>query len=1107
MNDYILGLDIGVASVGYGVIDKAGIYVDSGVRLFSMGSAEENKTRRENRQARRIKRRKQYRIKKFNNTFSMVIDENKETESYNNIVFLRCKGLEEELSTNELLAVLKNMLKHRGITYLDDIADEKSAETNYKKSISINEEELMKLKYPCLIQKQRLDTYGKYRGDVSVSLDGENILLRNVFTKASYVNEIRKILETNSQYHDFIDENFIEKYIEIFSYKRAYFEGPGCVKSRTNYGIYRTDRDENGELVTWKNIFANLIGKCSIFNDELRTGVASISAEVFNCLNDLNNIKISGHSLTIEFKQELFNYIWNKNANVTVNDVVKYINKNYDENVTLNNIGGLRIDTKETKLLHTLPTFHKVKKELLSQNLVTDEWLENVLVFSEFLNCKNETLSLYNKIMNVLTLNTEKSLIESELTELGVDEKFISFFAEFRSKNSSLFSKWHSLSVKAMEIIIPELYSTDEEQMTSITRLNLKKSDLELLKEFKEIPESFVTEEIYNPVVKKSIRQAIKITNALIKKYGEFSEIVIEMPREDDIKGDTNKAKKFNKSRVELKENSLKNFEKELGRSLENKDFHNHKNLNMKLKLWYIQGGTCLYSGKKIDVQTLVANPHYYEIDHIIPFSISHDDSQSNKVLVLSGENAMKSNKTPYMYLNNNGKAWDYEEFKTYVNKLPKELLSKSAKRNLLFEEDINRFDVQEKFRSRNLNDTRYACKVVLNTLQDYFKANEVETKIKVINGAYTYNYRRRLNLSKNRETHQHHGIDALICCYSKLGINEFEKRYIDYVNNNLKSVEDNEAEEVLFTFNTIDIMKEQLDIAEKNMKYSHKVDKKANRGLSKAKIYSTRIFDNVEYSIRKINIYSEEEIKIFKNVYEKDKSVFLMAKHDPKTFEIVEKIIETYGFGSDKKIVNPFIQYRNDDGPLRKYSKKGNGPEISTLKFCENKYNTGLDITHKYNDSKNRVFLTGRVPFRVDIYFDKVNNRFVTVRVDLIDCEYKKIDGKVCYILKDDIYNKKLDDCKAKKEDLEFKFHLYADDLIKINNGKGIDGVFRLGSFGKKDDGSLFVLKPLDAKEFEKFMGPTVGTFTEFVKVNTDILGEKHFTHKEHFKKEIKFY
>ena len=36
----------------------------------------------------------------------------------------------------------------------------------------------------------------------------------------------------------------------------------------------------------------------------------------------------------------------------------------------------------------------------------------------------------------------------------------------------------------------------------------------------------------------------------------------------------------------------------------------------------------------------------------------------------------------------------------------------------------------------------------------------------------------------------------------------------------------------------------------------------------------------------------------------------------------------------------NPFEKYRIENGPIRKYSKKGNGPEIKSLKYFTTKYN-----------------------------------------------------------------------------------------------------------------------------------------------------------------------
>ncbi|MCK7461235.1 MAG: hypothetical protein MZU84_03790 [Sphingobacterium sp.] len=70
--------------------------------------------------------------------------------------------------------------------------------------------------------------------------------------------------------------------------------------------------------------------------------------------------------------------------------------------------------------------------------------------------------------------------------------------------------------------------------------------------------------------------------------------------------------------------------------------------------------GYCLYSGSYIKPEKL-AEIGYTEIDHIIPYSRSLDDSLNNKILCLSKENQQKKNDIPYEYFEKFNKNW--EEF------------------------------------------------------------------------------------------------------------------------------------------------------------------------------------------------------------------------------------------------------------------------------------------------------------------------------------------------------------------------------------------------------------------------------------------------------------
>lgn len=61
-----------------------------------------------------------------------------------------------------------------------------------------------------------------------------------------------------------------------------------------------------------------------------------------------------------------------------------------------------------------------------------------------------------------------------------------------------------------------------------------------------------------------------------------------------------------------------------------------------KVKLYLQQDCKTAYTQQDIDLHTLIFDDKAYEIDHIIPLSISLDDSLSNKVLTSRLENQQK---------------------------------------------------------------------------------------------------------------------------------------------------------------------------------------------------------------------------------------------------------------------------------------------------------------------------------------------------------------------------------------------------------------------------------------------------------------------------------
>lgn len=1077
----ILGLDMGVASVGWSLLDKdTGEILGLGSRLFNSATASENEDRRNFRGTRRLNRRKRHRRERVKNLLEkeniaitdMYIDENPYA--------IRVKGLTHQLSTSELYAALYHLVKHRGISYLDDVAEEEDIKIE---SLKINAKELKK-KHPCEIQLERFNTYGKVRGIIEV---GNQQTLVNIFPTSAYQKEAEALLDKQADYYPQITQEFIGSYIKILVDKRSYFIGPGNHKSRTDYGVYRT----NGE--TWDNLFEILIGKCSIYPEELRAAKASYTAQEFNILNDLNNITIrtlEEGKLSKEQKEKIITVVKQSNVTNMMNIIAKVVGCKKDD------IDGYRVNKKGKPEFHSFEIYRKVKKALLAED-ITEE-----LSQKEF-----------DELAHILTINTETLEIERKIhLELPhISQKIISVLIELNKKNT--FSSWHSLSIKAMKQMIPELYETSKNQMQIVTAWGIQKPKYTKYKDMKYIPEDSVLEDIYNPIATRSIRQTIKVINALLKEHQDkqFDSIVIEMPRDFISSKDEKSAiEKIQKENEKQKKDAI--LRAKLEYNFDDNAFNNHKKLALKLRLWYQQNQRCIYSGKVIKVIDLVNNPNLFDIDHIIPVSISLDDSLSNKVLCYAEENRIKGQRTPYRYLKSKKSDWIFEQYKSYVLELfndGKGKINKTKMDFLLMEEDINKWEVRRGFVARNLVDTRYASKVLLNTLQDFFVAHNRETKVKVVRGKFISQLRNGWRIHKNRdESYSHHAIDATLIAVSanlkvwkqdtELDIHResgtiFNRMTGEVVPLNKISTEEYE---VLSKKEPYHNFKKQItDIIDGNskvkVKYSHMVSKKVNRKISDATIYSTREIKGKDIVVAKIsNIYDDASYQQFKKRYDKDKTQFLMYQHDPKTFKILESIIETY-----KDVKNPFAEYKEEHGHIKKYSKKGNGAIIKNLKYFDKVLGQHIDISTKNKiapPKTKKVVLLSVTPYRADVFKCVETGQYTIVGIKYGMFTFSK-GG---YELKQDKYKAYIEE-QGVTNHHTFCFSLYRGDIIEFGEDKNSLQQFRFWSRNESGKNRLEV-KPIDIPNYEK-RALGLKTITKnirvFNKYNTSVLGEMYQT------------
>lgn len=1049
---HILALDMGTASTGYAIIDENYNVLITGVRLFREGTAEENVGRRRFRSSRRGVRRSRHRLDRLKELLTNALGVSG-NQSYTNLYEIRARGLNNKLLPDELIATIIQLAKHRGIFYLspEDLAAEDGSGQSSADIIRTNEYKLKEGVYPCHVQLEKLNTTGIVRG------------IENKFTHESYRNELIKLLEVQSEFYPKL-KGIINNILCIYDSKREYYEGPGSYKSPTPYGSYQLD--ESGNVIKI-NLIDKMRGKCTYFPDELRAPKWSYSACLFNLLNDLNNLTIQGMKITEDQKQELISEYVNKGKSVTIPAIAKVCG------VKKEDIFGFRIDKKEKPIFTKFEGYNELLK--IAKSVNEEATIEG-----------NKQLA--DDISEILT--KEKSIEIREKTL--IDDLNLSVNLSKEIAKLGDFTKYHSLSFKAINLILDSLLKTSKNQMELYTEAGIKPYNHNFSKNNQ--LSANLSDWIVSPVVKRSINETIKVFNAL-RKYlktqkgedAEFSDVVVELAREKNSQEKKDLIKKIQKANEEKRYKIMELVE---NRKLTRAEFE-------RISLLLEQDFKCAYSLEPIELAD-VFKAGLLEVDHIIPLSISLSDAQSNKVLVYQRENQAKGQRSPFQYFCSGKAKITFERYKEYVTKNLN--FSNAKKSNLLYLG--NPVEDMKGFIERNLVDTRYASRETYNLLKSFFEYHNINTKVKVINGSATSYFRKKAYLSKNREeTYAHHAQDAMIIAgfantklmkfFSKIGAFSESLNHKDSiveVDGNIINSETGEVlEQELFDkseniSNYIQFLKHIESI---EPLYSHKVDRKPNRALYDQQIKATRSFveDNKEvtYIITKYSdIYNTEKgnsgAKLKKRILESPEDL-LMYHHDPKTFEIFLKIVEQYGEED-----NPFAAYKEDHGPIRKYSKKGNGPIIESVKFREKQLGSHR-VNTKQNGHNKSVFLKIK-SLRTDVYQDGENYLVLNVPYDMVSF----VNGR--YIIDQDKYIK-VKQAQKIPESASFVTSLYRGDYITYEeNGELVECIFKCINNEKTHRIEIsYVNRPTD-KQVMKGIKTSIKNLTKY---NVDVLGIKY--------------
>ena len=266
-----------------------------------------------------------------------------------------------------------------------------------------------------------------------------------------------------------------------------------------------------------------------------------------------------------------------------------------------------------------------------------------------------------------------------------------------------------------------------------------------------------------NPVVSRSLSEVRRVVNAICNEYGKPDVIRIELAR--DLKQSQKHRRDATKKMRDRESERAKAKEwitKETGIQ------HPSRDDVLKVLLAEECGFICPYTGRQFGMGDIISSSPTMDIEHIIPFSRSLDDSYINKTLCDSHFNRnIKKNKTPWETSHGTDE-WD--EILNRVGKFKSQVRHLKLQR---FELDEVGEELIEEFASRQLNDTRYASKLAAKLVATLYGGTSDEDgtlRVQTCAGRATAYLRNGWQLNgilddgprKTRNDHRHHAVDAV---------------------------------------------------------------------------------------------------------------------------------------------------------------------------------------------------------------------------------------------------------------------------------------------------------------------------------------------------------
>ncbi len=1029
----ILGLDLGVTSIGWALIEKNNEtgetnLIKSGVRIipietkdalqFSSGNtASPNIDRR----VKRMQRRMYFRKKKRNQSLVKALkerglwDDNLINIEKNKLWELRSKAINEQISLTELGRVFYHLAQRRGYKQMRIEQDESDAnsKSDYKKNIYTRYQTI----------KNENVTVGQYFYR-ELSNNEHYRVKEQIFPRKAYEEEFEKIINKQKEYYpDILTDEYINKIRHIIFYQRPLKSQKHLLGVCTLEGKTIKIKNEDGSI-TEKYVGPPVVAKSNpLF-------------QIHRIWQTINNITIKNkkthkyYELSIDEKKKIFNELQNNNS-LSIKQLYKILNLNEDEwyfdNLSRNGIKGNEL----LSLIRNALKDEIFSPDILKLDIKTINY-QNKIVDKNTGEIRDETLEIIDpnvvneplyKLWHILySVIDKQECIKALRKNFNLSDSAADKLSEINMNSL----KYGNISLKAIRKTLPYLMKgmiySDACEMVGFNFSNAITKNENEIRQLNDKLNLLPKNSLRQPIVEKILNQMIHVINSIIdeknglvtkeeRENGQFAihiELARELKNSKEEKQNITKSIKKNKTENEKIINELKNqYNLTPTRKLIEK-YRLYKELTPEGS--DIVQPQCLYCGGFISLTDALTGDAI-DVDHIIPQSKLFDDSRKNKILVHAKCNRDKGNMTAYDFMKNK----DPESFSNYLNlvenlKIKKSIPYQKYKYLLMSEKDI-----PQDFLDRDLRVSQYITKkarelcmdisrdvlvtsgTITARLRELWGYNDILNEINnEIIKEIDFSDEDRANaeeiFSDKRSDHRHHAIDAVTIASTTRSI-------IQRINT-LSSAESKEKiNEYLRQIN-----QESLDTVynpnEKNLRLLHKY--LANQP------HPTR--DQVAQSMR---------------------NILISFKPGKKVATYSKRIVY---FGNKPKILQTRIL--TPRGALHEESYYGRIPiyEYKDLKFAiENPdlvvnnhiYNQIIDLLNNYNNDTKKLWNDIKKE-KIFIYSDINNSNPIkdvkcyryeyvikkSVKSDKID--QKAIDKKIKEILSDS---------KNKKDEIYFNY------------------------------------------------------------------------------------